>query len=113
MDEKLKADHIRFAMDEELEADHMGFAGGSMAFLSSFCSLFDCVNLDKQCLARHWHAQCLNEANHTTKGHEVILGDEEEMEEGRRKLIMDSCTFINKYSELVKGQLGWPFGQCI
>ena len=40
MDEKLKADHIRFAMDEELEADHMGFAGGSMAFLSSFCSLF-------------------------------------------------------------------------
>ena len=52
-----------------------------MAFLSSFCSLFDCVNLDKQCLERHWHAQCLIEANHTKKGHEVMLGDEEEMEE--------------------------------
>ena len=41
-----------------------------------------------------------------------MLGDEEEMEEGRPKLTMDSCTFINKYSEFVMGQLGWPFGLC-
>ena len=102
-------------MDEELKADHIGFAGGSMAFLSSFCSHFDCVNLDKQCLARHWHAQCLIEANHTTKGHEVMLGNEEEMEEGRRKLTMDSCTFFHKQIlRICDGQatVGWPFGQC-